>query len=298
MLTSCHFIVNPVSGSGRAKKDFERVRAMLDEAGVQYTCAYTDHPKHAVELTKAAVAEGAGVIVAVGGDGTVNEVASVLGGTDVILGILPFGTGNDFSQAFRIPKDTEGAVQALLNGVPRKVDAARGNGCPYINVAGFGFDVDVVKYTEKYKKRLNGMLPYLLGIFQSLMHLKPVTVTITPDEGEPFEEDILLFAACNGVQYAGGIRISPLADPADGLLDICLVRSVKLLRLLKLLPTVIKGKHLSSPHIVYFKARKVEVDAPAGMELDFDGELSGSTPVTFEVMPGALTLLLPPAEKN
>ena len=229
----------------------------------------------------------------VGGDGTVNEVASVLAGTGAAMGILPFGTGNDFSQALQIPQDTAGAVAALLSAAPRRVDAARANDAFFVNVSGFGFDVDVVRYTEKYKKRFNGMLPYMLGVMQSLLHLRPIPVRVEPEEGECFDTTALLFSACNGTQFAGGMHLAPLSDPADGLLDICILKGIGRIAFLQLLPRYIKGEHLGSKHIVYFKARRVTAAAEAGLTLNLDGELGSATPVTFEALPGALTILAP-----
>ena len=113
-------IVNPISGSGRGKREFGHARALLDAAGANYAFAFTEYHLHAKELARAALASGERCIVAVGGDGTVNEIASVLQGTDAAMGILPFGTGNDFSQALHIPQDTAGAVAALLAASPRR----------------------------------------------------------------------------------------------------------------------------------------------------------------------------------
>ncbi len=288
-----YFIVNPISGSGRGRRYFARAEALLRERGVEYEAVYTERPRHSVELAGAAAAAGEKRIVAVGGDGTVNEVAFALAGTGIPMGILPSGTGNDFSQALHIPQDVEGAVKALLSASPRQVDAARANGGFFVNVSGFGFDVDVVRYTEKYKRRMNGMLPYLLGVMQSLLHLKPIPVRVTPEEGESFDTTALLFSACNGTQFAGGMRLAPLSDPADGLLDVCILKGVGRIAFLRLLPRYIKGGHLGSRHIVYFKARRVTVEAPAGMALQLDGELGGVTPVAFEALPGVLTVLAP-----
>ena len=288
-----YFIVNPISGSGRGKREFEQARALLEAAGACYAFVSTQYHAHAKELARAALAAGERCIVAVGGDGTVNEVASVLAGTGAAMGILPFGTGNDFSQALQIPQDTAGAVAALLSAAPRRVDAARSNDAFFVNVSGFGFDVDVVRYTEKYKKRFNGMLPYLLGVMQSLLHLRPIPVRVEPEEGECFDTTALLFSACNGTQFAGGMHLAPLSDPADGLLDICILKGIGRIAFLQLLPRYIKGEHLGSKHIVYFKARRVTAAAEAGLTLNLDGELGSATPVTFEALPGALTILAP-----
>lgn len=167
-----YFIVNPVSGSGEGMRRFSLVRGILEKRGVEYGFCFSEYPGHAVKLAKAAIDAGETRLVAVGGDGTLNEVASVVKDyTGIKLGVLPFGTGNDFARGIGLPEDDEGLVNVLTGGKSRLIDAGMAGDGFFINVAGFGFDVDVVRYTEKYKRRLNGMLPYMLGILQSLIYL-------------------------------------------------------------------------------------------------------------------------------
>lgn len=289
------FIVNPVSGSGRGQTTFDGVRAELDARGegISYGYAISEYSTHALELTDAAVAAGEKLIVAVGGDGTVREVASLLINSDVKMGILPVGTGNDFAKTLGIPQDVMEALNLLLSGEGKLVDAATANGVVFMNVAGFGFDVDVVRYTDKYKKHLNGMLPYLLGIFQSLLHLRGVDVYVEPSEGEAFHTSVLLFSACNGTHFAGGIYLAPLANPHDGLLDVCIVKKISRLRFLNVFPKYMKGKHVGIKQIEYFKAHSIMVDALKGQKLQLDGEIIGETPVRFCVLPNALSIIVP-----
>ena len=136
-----YFIVNPVSGSGRGRRDFARVEALLRERGAAYEAVYSEHPGHAVALARAAVEAGERCIIAVGGDGTVNEVASVLVNTGVVMGVLPFGTGNDLARVAGFPEDPEAAVDTLLAGRTRRMDAGMANDRFFLNVSGFGFDV-------------------------------------------------------------------------------------------------------------------------------------------------------------
>ncbi len=288
------FIVNPISGSGNGARRFEAVRLILEEKGVDYGFALTQYPGHAISLAKEALAAGEARIVSVGGDGTLREVASVLAGVPgAVLGVLPFGTGNDFARGMGLPDDEARLTDILLGDAVRTVDAGDADGEFFINVAGFGFDVDVVRYTERYKKKLNGMLPYMLGIFQSLLHLAKSRVHVETDAGEEFDITAILFSACNGNRFAGGIRLAPLADPCDGLLDICILKRVNRLRFLYLLPFYIKGKHLRfEKEFLYFKAKSVTASTEESAPLDLDGEIAGKTPVTFRIVPGALRLLV------
>lgn len=213
------------------------------------------------------------------------------------MGILPFGTGNDFAKAVGLPTDPDAALEAALYGQVRPVDAAMANDKPFINVGGTGFDVDVIINTEKFKKRFNGMLPYMLGIFQSLMHLKPVTFEITAD-GESFTERALLFNACNGTHFAGGMHVAPMASPYDGLLDVCILRTISIPQFLLLLPRYTRGIHTASRHVRYFKAKEIAVRCDSENIINLDGELDSSTPVTFKVLPGAIKLALPGEKGN
>jgi YegS/Rv2252/BmrU family lipid kinase len=288
-----YFVVNPISGSGQGKARFEDARKILDGRGADYGFAFTEYAGHAVALAKAALDAGETCVVAVGGDGTLREVAGALAdrsGTE--LGILPFGTGNDFARGVGLPDDTDRLVSILLDAKARAIDAGDVNGEFFMNVAGFGFDVDVVRYTETFKKRLNGMLPYLLGILKSLLYLSRTEVHVETDAGECFDVTATLFSVCNGNRFAGGIRLAPLSDPADGLFDVCILKKVTWPVFLRLLPVCIKGNHLKyTKYFRYFKARSVRAQGPSAAPLELDGELVGATPATFTVRPGALMLL-------
>ena len=163
---------------------FAIARGLLEKRNAEYGFCYSEYPGHAVKLAKQAIENGERNIVAVGGDGTLNEVASVVKDhKGVRLGLLPFGTGNDFARGIGLPEDEEGLVDALLSGNTRMVDAGAAGDGFFMNVAGFGFDVDVVRYTEKYKRKLNGMLPYMLGILKALIYLSKTEAEIETDSG-------------------------------------------------------------------------------------------------------------------
>ena len=296
-MSKFYFIVNPVAGSGRAKAWFEQAAAEMTRRGVDFSFDYTEGIGHGAQLAKAAAERGEQAVVSVGGDGTAREIAGSLLNTGIPMGVFPFGTGNDFGSALGLKVDPEGALEDLLKARPTAIDAAAANDTIFINAAGTGFDVDVIRNTEKYKRRFNGMLPYMLGIFKSLMDLKWDHFTITAD-GETFEEDAILIDACNGTRLAGGIKVAPIAELNDGMLDVCIVRKLGRLGVLRVLPSVVVGKHLNSPHVRYFKARELRLESTRANTLNLDGELGSSTPVTFKILPGALTLLLPPKEEN
>ncbi len=287
-----YFILNPVAGAGKAGDCFARARAELDRAGAVYRVSETRYASHATELARQAAEEGCPCVVSVGGDGTAREVAIGLLHTDVVMGILPFGTGNDFSQAIHIPSDPVRAVQTLLAGRVKEVDTATANGIPYLNFSGFGFDVDVVIHTEHFKKKLRGMLPYMLGVMKALLTLKLRPITVTWPEGH-LETRAMLITASNGTHLGGGMHSVPLADVSDGLLDVCIIHDLNRLTVLPQLPRYIKGKHVgNTKYFTYFKTPRLTVETQAASRLDLDGELLGDTPVTYEAVPRSLHMVV------
>lgn len=286
------FIVNPAAGAGSAMDRFHSFKSLMDLRGMDYGFVLTERPGHAPELARAALFAGETAIVAVGGDGTAQEVASALKGSGAAMGVLPFGTGNDFAKGLGIPNTEEALLDMLLRFHLRRVDGAYANGRFFINVAGFGFDAEVVVNTEKYKKRYRGMLPYMLGIFEALLRLKPIHIAMRADGGEAEELDVILLSACNGTHFAGGINLAPEADQSDGLLDICIVTKLNRLGFLNLLPRYIKGRHLHSRHIRYFKAKEVGCESLTESALNLDGELYSHTPARFTIEPGALNMIV------
>lgn len=288
-----YFIVNPVSGSGMAAKRFDELSALLKERKIDFSFDYTLAPHHATELAKDAIASGHKLIAAVGGDGTVNEVAAALIGTDSVLAVLPFGTGNDFTKVMGFAKTVDGAIDTLLNGVVKNADAAEVNGRTFINVAGLGFDVDVLRATEKHKAKYNGMLPYMLGIVDALSHLKAMPLTLEHD-GIKEECESLILSVGNGQYIGGGMRAVPMADPMDGMLDVCYISKISTLKLITLLPSFIKGKHMKYKSIAHhIRTKEIKVSCPTDCTLQLDGEVDLSTPATFRVLEGALKVLLP-----
>ena len=289
-----YFIVNPVAGAGRSEKSFGEIRSMLDARGMDYGFALSEYSGHALELARAALAAGERTIVACGGDGTVSEVASVLCGSGAVMGILPFGTGNDLARTLGLPATPQAALEVLLAGRIRPLDMGKANDRYFINAAGYGFDVDVLSRVEKHKGRFNGMLPYLLGIVQALFCLRRLRLTIRRPGQEVLETNAFIIVIGNGQYLGGGMRSTPQADPFDGQLDICLVRSMPFYRFLPTIVRFVKGTHLSLPFVDYYRAAEVAVDCSAGGPLDLDGELVGGVPVTFQVVAGALPLLVNP----
>lgn len=287
-----YFIVNPIADGGKVNDKFSELRRYLDAHGADYGFKLTEKPGQSTELAEQAYSEGERFIVSVGGDGTVNEIGAALyTKKDAVMGICPFGTGNDFARALKLPSEPEEIGRILIGGAPRRVDIGMADGKPFTNVAGFGFDVYVVINTERYKNRFHGMLPYLLGIVRTMLHIKRIPVKVIAD-GQEIEDTILLISVGNGSHFGGGMAALPNADPSDGLFDVCIVKSVSFFRFLSLLPLFIKGRHLGKKPVRYFRAKEVRLECERG-PLQLDGELGEYAPVTFSIIPGALNVMLP-----
>ena len=286
-----YFIVNPIAGGGKAKERFDALIAYLDSRGEDHACVLTERAGQSTALAEEAYAAGERFICAVGGDGTLNEVASALynkGG--VVFGICPFGTGNDFARVVGMPTEPEEVGRVLIDGEPQAVDMGMAGDKPFTNVGGLGFDVDVVINTEKYKARFHGMIPYLFGIVKSMLHLKSVHVDLTAD-GELISEDALILSIGNGSHIGGGMAALPEANAQDGLFDVCLIRKVGIFTFLRLLPSFIKGKHLGKKPVRYFRAKEVTVECER-TPMQIDGELGEYAPATYRILPGALNMML------
>lgn len=293
MTSQLHLIWNPVAGNGAAVSAYELVTDALAERGIPFSAEKTAYAGHATELAKTAVASGIKEIAVLGGDGTIREVASALMNTDAHLGIISCGTGNDIIRPLKIPKDPLAALDIVLGGEARQMDAATANDLLYFNVAGFGFDVDVLRYVEIYKKRMkNGSMAYLRGLLTALLHLYSRKTKISWPGGS-MESDVLIIAAGNGTHFGGGMMVTPRADPFDGLLDICVIHNISKLNAYLILPKFLKGEHLDTKYVTYFTATELTAECEPASLLDVDGDVLPGTPVTFRILPKALWVTVP-----
>lgn len=289
------FIVNATAGAGTCKEKFDEVQKILSKHNVSYSAEYTNCSGDATDIAIKHIQSGENFIVAVGGDGTVREVASALINTGTTFGILPFGTGNDFVKPLGIPTGTEAAANNILHGTPTPIDACRVNGQYFVNVAGIGFDVDVLVETERFKDKYKGMMPYLLGVLRSVIHRKKLPMRIICD-GNITEGNFILVNIANGSHMGGGMKVAPSAVLNDGLFDVVMIKYVSLLKFITLFPTFIKGMHVKyKKTVTVVRARNVKVQMlnESEMPIQADGEINEVTPATFEVLPCALNIVLP-----
>lgn len=283
------FIVNPAAGNGYALKIEKQVREEMSRRGLDCIFVHTNAPGHATELSKSAAAsEGCTGVVAIGGDGTSFEVACGLMNTNVPLGIIPAGTGNDFIKTVGLPKKPMEALDFILTHEPRPVDVGGLNDRLFLNVCGTGFDVTVLDYTLAAKKYCRGLLPYLIGLIRGIAHYKPIHVRFTAD-GKTEERDVLICSVANGRFFGGGIAICPDAAANDGLLDLVVVEHKPRWKLPFLVPSLLMGRILKFNFTTHKRCANVEIFSK-GMRLNVDGEILNIESAKFSVLPGALSL--------
>lgn len=290
-------VCNERSGGGRAGRALPKVARRLHEGlhdadlHVVTSRCYED----ARDLTRsAALTARAGDVVAVmGGDGMAHLGINACAGTEATLAIIPAGTGNDFARGAGVPGSVREAVEALVRGATRVMDLLRltnGTGSRFVGaVVSSGYDARVNRATNDIQLRL-GALSYGYIALRELAHFEPLHYRLVID-GVPREETAMMVAICNTGVFGGGMRISPDADPADGLLDITIIHQASRGTLLRLLPQVYTGGFVRSPLVERLRARTVDVDGD-GLFLMGDGEEMGDVPARVRCRPGMLRIIV------
>lgn len=280
-------IVNPAAGNGRAKVIAQEASAYLTEKGIPFQLVYTEQPDHATELARDAAARGVETVVAMGGDGTITEVARGLAHTNTALGIVPSGTGNDFIKAIGIPKDWRSALDFILTHPARTVNTGTMNDRFFMNACGAGFDVMVLDYSIEAKKHCSGIWPYFYGIIRAIKNYRPFRMRVEIGDDQVMEGDYMLCSIANGKYVGGGIPIAKQADVTDGLLDILVVDAVPRWKIPFYLPAIMLGLLPSRKPAHLYKADKCRLSSP-GMRLNLDGEVLPIDDTTFTLETDAL----------
>lgn len=302
-------IVNPVAGGGRARRLWPGWQHRLAAAGLAHSVTFTTKPDEATDLARQAVQRGAQLVVAVGGDGTANEVVNgFFDGDDLIspaarFGMIPLGTGVDLARALGLKGE---AIIQALGGRGRtrsidvgQVDFAAYDGRPerryFVNAGDLGIGAETAALAQRGPKQLGGFAAYLVAATRAILRHRPYQVRYAIDGGSPIEGQIDTIFVTNGPCVAGGMRVAPGASVADGLLDVLILRSVdKLTLLLRLLPGIYRGTHVRHPAVQQLRARQIEVDSPGCLPLQIDGEQPGLAPARFTIRPAILPVALPP----
>jgi len=296
-------IVNPVAGAYSTRRKWPIISKLLKRIGLSFDFEYTEGVGHAIELARAAASDGYRYLVAVGGDGTVNEVANGIlhstGATSTALGIVSTGTGSDFVRSVGISRDYATACSTLTSSRRLSIDVgvveyqSKGQTLRrfFVNAAGVGFDAAVVEKTERLPKYFGGTIPYLAGLVRTLFSYKNTSVVLNI-ESEVETGRVLSVVVANGSYFGGGMHMAPQAELSDSLLDVVIVGDMGKFELLKALPTVYKGTHIYHPKVRVKKAVHITIESPEPMLVHADGELLGECPASFWLMPSALSIVV------
>jgi diacylglycerol kinase (ATP) len=291
-------VANPSSGRGKAAKLIPEVDTLLSSLGVDHTMALSRSGSDPEPMARSAALDGADIVAALGGDGHVGNVANGLIGTDAALAVIPAGTGNDFARHIGLDrKDPLGAARLLASPLTRRIDVVRvryeGGERYYVNVAGTGFDSQVNEHANGVRF-VSGTLKYVYSTFVTLARFKPGQFRIVID-GEERTLGGMLVAVGNGVSYGGGMKVTPDASSNDGILDLCVLGAVPKLEFVRTFPKVFSGRHVNHPSVQMLRGREIEISADRPFDVYGDGERFGPLPATFTVIPGALSIVAPPA---
>lgn len=296
-------IVNPVAGAYSTRRKWPHISKLLRHVGLSFDYEYTEGVGHAIELARAAASDGYRYVVAVGGDGTVNEVANGIlystGSSNTSLGVVSTGTGSDFARSVGIPRDYNSACSFLTSSQRLLIDVgmveykSKGQTLQryFINAAGVGFDAAVVETTERLPKYFGGTIPYVAGLLRTLFGYKNKSVVV--HLGNKVEDKrILSIVVANGCYFGGGMYMAPQAELNDSLLDVMTVGDIGKFELLKALPTVYKGTHINHPKVRMEKATHITIESSERILVHADGELLGEGPASFWLMPAALSIVV------
>ena len=288
-------IANPIAGRGRGREALPAAEEALRRQGLQFVTEVTSRPLEAMEIARQAAEEGYQLVVAMGGDGTSHEVANGLlssGNSEVALGLIPIGTGNDFADMFDTPLDLAQAARRLKAGKTRLIDVGQVNDRYFVNVLGMGFDALVSIEALKIQHVLRGFPLYLAAVFITLKEYQIPYITIEFD-GERFSMPMTMFNVANGKREGGGFLIAPDAENDDGVFDLLIAKGLGRLGILRLLPEVIKGTHVDKEPVTMARAKRVILDSPDPLPVHADGEIlyTDAHHLEIEIIPRCLRVI-------
>lgn len=289
------FIVNPISGHHDKSKFPSIVEKLIDKDKYDYTITLTEYGGHAVELTKQAIENQYDIIVAVGGDGTINEVATTMIGASQTFAIVPYGSGNGLARHLHLPLKPDKVITEVINkGVKSKIDTAAMNGVPYISIAGVGFDAIIADFFAQDPHR--GIKTYVKLVTKEYLHFQPKKYHLILDGKEEIECEPFFISFANSNQFGSNAVVSPTASLNDGLLDVCIFKKPNMLQVpyvaTRLLTQKIDRTHFVDIH----KAQKIQVIRENDEIANIDGEaVMMPKDITIEINPLSLNILLPNA---
>jgi len=291
------FLVNPASGNGATGKRWPKLRKRAAELGLEGEQVLSEFPGH---LAQAAKDSPGSLLVVIGGDGTVNEVANGVAGTEAELAVLPCGTGQDFGRTHGLPTRFDEAVRVALGGETRTIDLGRvelesGTSRFFANVGSAGMSGAVARRANTMTKAFGGRATFFYALTREFLAWQNTRVVVELDDGVQREGPMHDVIVANGNWHGGGMKLAPDARQDDGVFDVVLIGDVTKLDFLTTAPKLYSGRYLSHPKVELLQSSSVAIRASEPLPLEVDGEPVGATPARFEVVPSALRLRVPAA---
>src|SRR5882757_3495012 len=292
--------VNPHAGGGRCGKRLPDVKALFSARSFPAEFVLAGSREEMESRVRAAISAGHRVLLAMGGDGTVQALVNAARKSEVLLGILPAGGGNDFAAALGLPKDPVAAAEMILSGQPRSVDLLRartadGREGLYVGGGGVGLDAESARYSSGRYKRIPGRARYLAAALHALSKFKPLQVRAEfPGSTLPaVESQVLLAGALNTASYGAGLRLAPDAQIDDGLFTTLFIRNLKATEVLAAIPGLLTRGELPDSYVTRVSSTRVRLSCDRDCHFHGDGEILGPAPVEIDVLPSAVQMLAP-----
>lgn len=285
-------IINPVAGRKSAKRSIPIIKKIFSELSTDFNMEITRYPTQAIDLSKEASKANFDIIVAAGGDGTVNEVVNGMIESRSVLGVIPLGLGNDFAKLIGMPTNLKEACLAIYNGEVKNIDLGRVNNRYFVNCLGIGFDACVASESRRIGCFIPRKCIYLCSVIKMLFKYKSIPVNIMCADVK-LDKEIILIAVGNGKTSGGGFLLTPEAKIDDGLIDVCIIDRVGKLNLFRNLPKVLKGTHRGLPHVSMLKTKKLIVDSSVSLLAHTDGEIIENNHYQIEVLSKRLRIVTP-----
>lgn len=295
-MSTVRLIVNPVSGRGRGARVAKQVSRTLHDRGLAHELCHSQTPADPTELAREAVRNHASLVVGIGGDGLINQIANELVGSETVLGIIPAGVGNDFARGLGISLDIDNACAALSNGITRRVDVGQVNERYFFSVAVMGLAAQINRRANQFRRLRTSALYSALTV-TSIFLDTPLPFTIQYDQ-HTRQCYSWLIAVANTWSCGRGMALVPAARPDDGLLDACVINGMGKWELLYTFPRVFLGRHIYHTGIDTLRGREITVSADHPCDLYADGERIGPLPATFKAVPQALNVMVPYADRR
>lgn len=287
-------VIRPREGAWSGEELRERVAAFRVR-GHEVWPRLTFEGGDGVRFARAMARRGADRIIAVGGDGTVNEVVNGALSVDWsgAVGVVPYGTANDLAAGLGLPDELESALEMAVTGDPRRVDVGRVNGRYFVNMSTGGFGAEAAEEAPPEAKRLLGPWAYVVTGVRKFVELQPTRVRFRTPAGVLYDGEMLLFAVGNGKQTGGGNQITPRAQLDDGELDVMVVPAMPRMEFLSLIPDLRSGSHLDVPEVRYYRTSRLRVESESVLSVNADGEPLRGHRFEYSMVPGALRLVAP-----